>query len=372
MQRIRILRDNHKKLLFLFASLAVMLAILCGLTYMLAGDEIIDYAKKLVLQISLVTREDDLNATMENNNTANRFTIYPGDTALIIGQRLVEEGYISDAELFADYVQFEELDVKLEVGTYFLDGTLNIKQVAVLLTDSSLSQLHFTIIPGQRLEQIAESIDADPDFGFSGADFMAVVGPGVVMDTAFIARTGWQPGKSLEGFMYPDTYFLQADITAQQLRDMLIAAFNLNVNDDLRNQAINRGYSLYEMVNLAAIVEREAREPSERPLIAGVYLNRLETEGWRLDADPTVQYPIGQAGNWWPILTRANYQNVISDYNTYRNGGLPPGPVANPSLSSIMAAINPEVSDYFFFRADCRNDGFHDFSLTFEEHANRC
>lgn len=96
-------------------------------------------------------------------------------------------------------------------------------------------------------------------------------------------------------------------------------------------------------------------------------MNRLRT-GMRLDADPTVQYPLAVPGNWWPRITRADYQGVISPYNTYRNTGLPPGPIANPGMAAILGAVNPAVSDYLFFQAECNGSGYHVFARTYEDH----
>jgi UPF0755 protein len=106
--------------------------------------------------------------------------------------------------------------------------------------------------------------------------------------------------------------------------------------------------------------------------IAGVYAHRLRI-GMKLDADPTVQYPLGEPGDWWTQITQADYTNTISPYNTYLNFGLPPGPIANPGISAIRAAANPEISDYIYFRAECDGSGYHRFALTFAEHlANGC
>ena len=124
---------------------------------------------------------------------------------------------------------------------------------------------------------------------------------------------------------------------------------------------------------MASIVQREAVRVDEMPLIAGVYFNRLTT-GMKMDADPTVQYALGKSrGDWWAQITQADYQNVNSIYNTYINLGLPPSPIASPGLDAIRASIYPEASDYFYFRADCRDDGYHEFARTFAEHlANGC
>ena len=107
-------------------------------------------------------------------------------------------------------------------------------------------------------------------------------------------------------------------------------------------------------------------------MISSVYRNRLR-DGMRLEADPTVQYPIGRPGDWWPQITQANYRDVISPYNLYLNFGLPPGPIANPGISAIEAAVNPEVSPYYYFRARCDGSGYHEFAITFDQHlANAC
>ena len=346
--------------------------VFCGLTYLLIGDQLIDLGKTTLLSISLSLHKDELNAPIGDDPTPRRFTIYSGDNAVTIGQRLEEDGFITDAGLFVDYAQLKKLDVELEAGTYFLNATMNIKQIAFALTDSRFSQIEFTIIPGQRLEEVAESIDANPLFNFSGADFLLVVGRGSPIAALFAQEMGIPAGASLEGFLYPDTYSLPPEVDPAMLRDILLEGFDNAVTEELRAQATEQGYTMYQMVTLASIVEREAIHEDEQSLIASVYRNRLETEGWRLEADPTVQYALGAAGDWWPHISYSDYQGVISDYNTYVNYGFPPGPIANPGLSAIQAAINPATSNYYFFRADCRADGYHDFSETFDEHANRC
>jgi UPF0755 protein len=131
--------------------------------------------------------------------------------------------------------------------------------------------------------------------------------------------------------------------------------------------------SLYEVVTLASITERESVHNDENARIAGVYRNRFDI-GMKLDADPTVQYGIGfQGGTWWPQITQDDYTNTISPYNTYLNTGLPPGPIANPGLSAIRGTVNAELSDFLYFRAACDGSGYHNFARTFEEHvANGC
>jgi UPF0755 protein len=128
-------------------------------------------------------------------------------------------------------------------------------------------------------------------------------------------------------------------------------------------------------VTLASLVEREAVQNEEKPLIASVYLNRLRQE-MKLDADPTVQYALGYnvvTQNWWTSpLTLIDLQ-VNSRFNTYLNTGLPPTPIANPGLDALRAVAFPSESNYLYFRARCDGSGFHEFAVTFEEHlANEC
>src|SRR5690606_19657711 len=136
------------------------------------------------------------------------------------------------------------------------------------------------------------------------------------------------------------------------------------------------GLTLYEVVTVASIVEREARVADERTLIADVYLNRYE-QGMMLQADPTVQYAMGYhepSGEWWNrSLTQADYTAVDSPYNTYLYAGLPPGPIANPGIEAIRAVLRPADTPYLYFRTTCDGSGRHNFAISFEEHvANAC
>ena len=130
--------------------------------------------------------------------------------------------------------------------------------------------------------------------------------------------------------------------------------------------------SLHQAVTLASIIERETRADEEKALIASVFYNRLEA-GMRLETDPTVQYALGYdpvGKTWWKSPLYLDDLAVNSPYNTYQNSGLPPGPISNPALATLIAALQPEESPYFFFRARCDGSGTHVFSITFEEHLN--
>lgn len=361
-----------RTLALLFVALGFMGIMCLSLMFLLAGDDLIDFVKIAPARLNVFLHENDLNQPVGIDSTPLRFVVELGDSPDRIANNLVAAGLIDDSGLFKDYVRAESLNIELEAGVYFLNQTQSIREIAHALTDSSISQITFTILPGWRIEQVAEAIDFTPLFGFTGAEFLAQAGRGAEIPSAFAQQMGIPSGQSVEGFLFPDTYSLPPTITALELRDLLLESFAIEVGDDLILSASQRGFSMYEIVTLASIIQREAVQNDEHPLISSVYNNRLQA-GMRLDADPTVQYPLGSSENWWVQITVADYQGVISDYNTYLNFGLPPSPIANPSLSAIRAAIFPENSDFLFFRADCRSDGYHDFAVTYEAHlANGC
>jgi UPF0755 protein len=366
--------ERAVRIIVLIVLLLGFAAVVCGgFIFILSGGQVFDYLQTAVIRFSLSMREDELNQPMGSDETPIHFTVASGDNPQVIAHNLVGAKLISDADLFVDYVRAEGLDTELEAGTYFLNQTQNMKTIAVMLTDSRSSVIPFRILEGWRVEEIAEAIDENPLFDFSGQDFLALVGRGAQVDSTFALRVGLPQGASLEGFLFPDTYELPAGITALRLRNTLTETFLDRTGTQLFDDAASQDFSMYEIVTLASIIEREAVHDDEHPLIASAYRNRL-TNGWRLEADPTVQYPIGfRGGRWWPLISPLEYTSVISDYNTYINFGLPPGPIASPGLSAIRAAVYPVESSYFYFRASCSRRGYHEFATTFDEHlANAC
>lgn len=362
------------KFIIIVGALLLIAAVGCvGALFVVSGGQPVRFVQKTLIQLALSGRQADLNRPMSADTSPVRFRVNSGDNPRTIAQNLVTTALIGDGQLFVDYVQLNDIDTQLEAGTYFLKRSQTIPEIALALTDSRNSYIPFRIIEGERIEEIAKKIDdARAYFGFSGAEFLVQVKAEATVDAAFANKVGLPAGASLEGFLYPDSYELPADVTPVMLRDILLQNFNRKVSDQVVSDAAAQGWSMYEVVTLASIVEREAVQVNEEPMIAGVYRNRLNID-MRLEADPTVQYGIGfQDGSWWPQITRADYSNVQSPYNTYLVSGLPPGPIASPSVTAIQAVVYPTASDYFFFRADCRSDGYHSFARTFEEHLANC
>lgn len=335
----------------------------------------LDPVKSVAYGAYLALNRDGLETPAEPGAEPEIFAVEAGQSAAQIAERLAAEGMIGDTTLFLRYLSYHGLDTQIEAGTYRLSGGMTIPELAYQLTEAEPPFVTLAIPEGWRREQIAERIDAEPELPFSGDDFLAATGPGATIPAGFSFAGEIPDGASLEGFLFPDTYRLAIDSTAQDLVTQMLTAFDQRVTPELPADGLP-GLTLYEVVTVASIVEREARVADERTLIADVYLNRYE-QGMMLQADPTVQYAMGYhepSGEWWNrSLTQADYTAVDSPYNTYLYAGLPLGPIANPGIEAIRAVIRPADTPYLYFRTTCDGSGRHNFAISFEEHvANAC
>jgi UPF0755 protein len=291
------------------------------------------------------------------------FTIDPGEGVPSIAIRLEEVGLIRSADALRDYLIYTGLDTSVQAGDYQLSPALSIVDIARELQDATPEQVTFVILPGWRMEEIAASLST------SGL----VVTPEEFLAAAQSAHPGLDflpASASTEGFLYPDVYVLPRIIPAKDLVGEFLRNFSLHLTTDLRDGFTRQGLDVYQAVTLASIVQREAVVEDERAQIASVFHNRLRAN-MKLDSDPTVQYALGfdvVQATWWTNPLSMEDLQIDSPYNTYMYKGLPPGPIANPSLSALRAVAFPAETPYFFFRARCDNSGLHDFSVTFEEH----
>ncbi len=323
---------------------------------------------ELLIGAYLDANAAELECPAGNDDTLVIFVIEPGETAAEIAVRLKQEGLVSDAELFRRYVQYHGLDAGIEAGKFTLCQTMTISEVAQALQQGQRPEQVVTIQEGLRLEQVATVVAAQTSI--SQDEFLALVTTGWrELGLPFDFLVNLPPTATLEGFLFPETYRLPEDGTAVDLLDRMLETFDTRVTPEMWAAAAGRELSVYELVTLASIVEREAVLDDDRPVIAGVYYNRLGAD-WFLGACPTVQYALGTSDNWWPQFTLES-TDLDSLYNTYRNLGLPPGPICSPGLASIQASAYPADTDYYFFLVDCtKNDGSHLFAVTEEEHLN--
>src|SRR5512139_809291 len=377
------MKRKTRRLIFFFATIG-FLAVACLVVGWMVpgrggggGGLQLDAPKDLqgfILSIYLNTRAGDLTSPAGKDDAPVLFTIERGESLNVIANRLQSEKLIKDPDLFKRYLQYNGLDASIEAGDFELKQTMNIQQIAKALQEGRIAELNVRIPQGKRLEEIAAIVASQVPI--DGAEFLKLMQNADQWKSQFEFLSDVPEGASLEGYIFPDTYSLPRDkVTARDVVLTALRNFDKKVTAQMRADLQASGRTLYDVIRLASIVEREAGLEQERPTIAGVYFNRLN-DGLALDADPTVQYALGNTRDsetWWPQITQDDYQSVQSPYNTYLNAGLPPSPIANPALASIRAAIYPEQHSYYFFRTSCSNDGAHRFAKTLEEQiANAC
>jgi UPF0755 protein len=297
--------------------------------------------------------------------------VEPGDAAVNIGRRLEAAQVIDSAASFQRLAKIMGVEGTLAAGEYeFLPGT-SVLDAVTRIRDGLTSARVVSVREGLRIEEVAKLLE---DRGVTSAnDFLgaanSIATTGTELDADLLVSR--PRSATLEGYLYPATYSFSRNVDAQQVVLTMFEALATRFTPELRAEARAQGLTVHQVLTLASIVEREAVLPEERPIIASVYRNRINID-MMLQADPTVQYAITarpgsviEYGYWKRELSM---QDLLFDstYNTYAKSGMPPGPIANPGIDSIIAVIRPAQTNYLFFVA--RNDGSHVFSRTFEEH----
>lgn len=319
--------------------------------------------KDIFIGLYLQYRQSDLDQPASYDDTPVTFVVEPGESATTIAARLEELGLITDGELFRMFIRYHELDANLEAGEYVLRPNMTMAEIAETLQHARIEEVAVTIPEGWRAEQIAQMLAKENIV--DGDEFMALVRGGK-FDYSLLRDRPEE--SSLEGFLFPETYRIPAQAGARDLIERMLSTLDERFTPEMRQLAAEQGMTIYEVITLASIVEREAVLAEERPIIADVFLNRLEQDMY-LRADPTVQYAKGHdatTGQWWAPVAVEDWEAVDSPYNTYLYPGLPPGPICSPGLSAIQAVLEPADTEYLFFLA--KGDGSHAFATTYEEH----
>ncbi len=290
------------------------------------------------------------------------FTVNHEETVDQVAKNLEDQGLIQSATYFKLRIRLSNADANLKAGRFTLHQGMTVDQIIHALTTSeNVEVVQVRFQEGWRTEQYADRL-VQLGLISSTDQFMDAVKNGQWNEQFLSSRPS---NATLEGFLFPDTYEFRAGGTAEDIIDTLLQTFDQKVPADQRAKADALGYNFYQVMAVASIIEREAVVAEERPTIASVYYNRLK-EGMPLQADPTVQYAVGHPDDWWPEITQEDIDQDIP-YNTYRRPGLP-GPICNPSLSSIEAALNPAQTDYLYFVAKSDGSGAHAFARTYAEH----
>ena len=281
------------------------------------------------------------------------FDIPTGSSSRTIARRLAAEKLIRSEFIFRLVVRHRGIGRRLQAGTYALRRNMALPEILAEFEKGRVALESWTVPEGLTRDAIAELWE-------TGGFGTAVAFREAFETTRLLEKYGLED-KTVEGYLFPNTYKFAKGTTAKRVVEMMLAEFKERWIETFDEEAINLGRTQHEIITLASIIEKEAQSKSERPRISSVFHNRLK-RGWRLQADPTVLYALGNPER---LLTKADLR-VNSPYNTYVYKGLPPGPIANPGIDSIIAALRPEETSYLYFVAV--GDGKHHFSQTLSEH----
>lgn len=330
-------------------------------------SDALDEVTRWRLAWTLVENVDALTLPSDPNGEAQSFEIGAGEPASSVIQRLGEAGLVRSSSVFRDYLIYSGADTRLVPGQYTLSPRMSAIDIAADIQNIAATGVRLRILPGWRMEEVAAALPTN-GLQITEAEFLTAVSEPPVGGVAAY----WPSNADHEGLLFPDVYSLPRSITTDGLIGILTENFRTHVNGEVQAGFAAQDLSVYEAVTVASIVQREAVVLEEMPLIASVFLNRIAID-MKLEADPTVQYALGYSDvwGWWKAPLFLNDLTVDSPYNTYRYGGLPPGPIASPGIEALRAVAFPEPSDFYYFRALCDGSGRHTFSFTFEEHLSK-
>lgn len=276
---------------------------------------------------------------------AKIFVIHKGQSLSEIAKNLSNENLIRNKIVFYLVVKELGIDKKIQAGDFRLSTSMNVYQIAENLTHGTLD-VWITLIEGLRKEEIAQVVSQNLN----------------IPETEFLKY-------SKEGYLFPDTYLIPREATAESVIEILQTNFDNKFNSILQQKVHGKGLTTYQALTLASLVEKEARLDVDRPEIAGIFLKRFKKD-WALQVDATIQYALGyqpEEKTWWKKVLSNDDLKIDSPYNTYINKGLPPTPIANPGLASIQAVANAnENTPYWFYLSD--KTGKMHYAVTIEEH----
>ncbi|NTW27625.1 MAG: endolytic transglycosylase MltG [Candidatus Moranbacteria bacterium] len=303
---------------------------------------------------------------LRSGSSAEKKTILieKGDNALVVGEKLRKAKVISGKYYLAFYLWRKDQLHSLVAGVYDFQAGLKIPEVARIITGGEVStaslRIPVTFPEGWTVKQMAERLTAN---GFSGSDFLAIVNnPNAELKNRYKFLSEIPAGKSMEGYLFPDTYYFAKDASAQDIVGKFLSNFDAKMTDSILTEISKQKKSLYDIVTMASIVEGEVKTKEDRKIVAGIFYNRLAID-MALGSDATLEYALG-TNKFQHSLAETK---IDSPYNTYQRKGLPPGPVSNPGLDAIMAAINPAETQYVYFLTDPKT-GNTAFAKTFDEH----
>ncbi len=274
-----------------------------------------------------------------------------------IARTLETHGIVRSSWLFEWYARLTHQPLILQAGEYRFEGPINLPTVIEKLRTGLVHHYRVTIPEGLIMDEIAKRFVAQ-GFGTREKFLEAMKRTSLINDWDSLAEG------NLEGYLFPDTYFVTRDMSEQQMVEAMVANFQTVWTPERLKRAEELDLTTRETITLASLIEKETALASERSLVSAVFHNRLR-KNLKLACDPTVIYAVKLVKEYDGVINRSDLK-LDSPYNTYLYPGLPPGPIANPGLESIDAALYPAQTDYLYFVST--NDGRHRFSTSYREH----
>lgn len=277
-----------------------------------------------------------------------------------IAQNLQEHAIINNGLGFRILARLEGKDTQFKEGIYYFRVGMNINSVLDRLVQGPESQVvRITIPEGFTVEDIANLLEKENLT--TKEEFCKVAKDYTPYDYMKEATENKDIKYAVEGFLFPDTYDIDRSYGAKQIMQIMVDNFDHRLNSEMRERAKEENLSIFELVTMASLVEKEAKFAEDRPIIADVFFKRLENH-MMLQSDATIQYALDEHKEEFSIEDT----KLASPYNTYQHEGLTPGPIGNPGLASIEAVLYPATTDYLYFVADSK--GHNHYSVTYDEH----
>lgn len=299
----------------------------------------------------------ELHRPVQHNKSGQYIEIPRGSSPSAVLRRLASEGILRHESLLEFYLKLTGKGSRFKAGEYKFPSPITPLAVFQKLEQGEQRMSRFTVIEGWTRWDIANAMVKMPELGLPDSDAALAL-----MDDVSQIRNIDPQATNLEGYVYPDTYEFPSGTTAKTLIDMMVKRFFATWTNDASAKARARNMTPRQIVTIASLIETEAKLQSERPLIASVIYNRLQ-KSIPLGIDSSIIYASKLAGKW--KNDGKVYKSDVdrkSPYNTRLHPGLPPGPIASPSASSLQAALNPAQTDYLYYvREPSRNDGAHNF-----------
>ena len=284
--------------------------------------------------------------------TPKTITINKGMSLNTVINLLQENNIIINKNVLKAKIMIQGLSSKVPTGTFLIEGKVSDSKLIDIIFNKGPIKLKLTIPEGTSSKKIFESINLLLNTNYQFEDLLT--------EKNILSKYDID-GSSFEGYLYPNTYYFYYDTSPEDIIDTLVSQFWKEFDENLISRANELGLSVHEVVTLASIIEGEAMLDNERSTISSVYHNRLKIN-MKLQADPTIQYIIKGP----PKTLSTRDLRIKSPYNTYQNYGLPPGPINNPGIQSIKAALYPLETNYLFFVA--QGDGSHTFTTSKKDH----